>query len=109
MLQAFEQFLIKKEDIPGKNATYYVKWVYDCYRFVNKPETQQLTNEQTAEYLSLLTKKHDDWQVQQADRALKLYGYFLSRWQRSEDRASVDSQDTWKEIEKKMRQASLSI
>jgi site-specific recombinase XerD len=66
MLQAFEQFLMDKEEVPKKNAPYYLKWVSDCYRFVDKPETQSLTNEQTAEFLSWLTKKHEDWQVQQA-------------------------------------------
>jgi len=80
MLQAFEQFLMDKEGVPQKNAPYYVKWVSDCYRFVAKPETQSLTNEQTAEFLIRLTKKHEDWQVQQADRALKLYGYYRNFW-----------------------------
>ena len=105
MLQAIEQFLMDKEGVPKKNAPYHVKWGSDCYRFVDKPETQSLTNEQTAEFLSRLAKKHEDWQVQQADRALKLYGYFLARKQRSEDGPSVDNQGDWKEIEKKMRQA----
>ncbi|MDQ7786068.1 MAG: site-specific integrase [Thermodesulfovibrionales bacterium] len=94
-----------KEGVPKKNAPYYVKWVSDCYRFVDKPETQSLTNEQTAEFLSRLTKKHEDWQVQQADRALRLYGYFLTRKQISEGEPSVDNQGDWKEIEEKMRQA----
>ena len=105
MLQAFEQFLNDKEKIPKKNAPYYVKWVSDCYRYFDKPETQLLTNEQSAEFLSRLAKKHEDWQVQQADRALRLYGYFLARKQGSEDGPSVDKQGDWKDIEEKMRQA----
>jgi len=105
MLQAFEQFLMDKEGVPKKNAPYYVKWVSDCYRFVDKPETQSLTNEQTAEFLIRLTKKLEDWQVQQADRALRSYGYFLTRKQRSEGEPSVNNQGDWKEIEEKMRQA----
>jgi hypothetical protein len=87
-----------KEGVPKKNAPYYVKWVSDCYRFIDKPETQSLTNEQAAEFLSRLTKKHEDWQVQQADRALKLYGYFLTCKQRSEDGPLVDNQGDWNEI-----------
>lgn len=50
MLQAFEQFLMNNEGVPRKNAPYYVKWVSECYRFVDKPETKPLTKEQTAEY-----------------------------------------------------------
>jgi integron integrase len=105
MLQAFEQFLSDKERIPKKNAPYYIKWVSDCYRYFDKPQTQLLTNEQSAEFLSRLAKKHEDWKVQQADRALKLYGYFLTRKQRSEDGPSVDNQGNWEEIEEKIRQA----
>jgi hypothetical protein len=59
MLQAFEQFLISKEGVPGKNAPYYVKWVSDCYRFVDKPETQPLTNEQTAEFFTFGQRSED--------------------------------------------------
>ncbi len=105
MLQAFEQFLSDKERVPQKNAPYYVKWVSDCYLYFDKPETQLLTNEQNAEFLSRLAKKHEDWQVQQADRALRLYGYFLTRKQTSEDEPSVNNQGDWKEIEEEMRQA----
>jgi hypothetical protein len=56
MLPAFEQFLSDKERIPQKNALYYVKWVSDCYRYFDKPETQLLTNEQNVEFLSRLSK-----------------------------------------------------
>lgn len=105
MLQAFEQFLSDKERVPQKNAPYYVKWVSDCYRYFDKAETQLLTNEQNTEFLSQLAKKHEDWQVQQADRALRLYGYFLTRKRTSEDEPSVNNQGDWKEIEEEMRQA----
>ena len=62
MLQAFQQFLIDKEKVPHKNAPYYVKWVSDCYRYFDKAETQVLTNEQSAEFLSHLAKKRLDYQ-----------------------------------------------
>ena len=64
MLQAFNQFLNIKERIPEKNIPYYVKWVSDCYRYFDKPETQLLTNDQNAKFLNHLAKKHEDWQVQ---------------------------------------------
>ena len=105
MLQVFNQFLSAKERIPEKNIPYYVKWVSDCYRYFDIPETQPLTNDQNAKFLNHLAKKHEDWQVQQADRALRLYGYFLSRRQRNEDGASGDMPDDWKKIEEKMREA----
>ena len=104
MLQAFNQFLNIKERIPEKNIPYYVKWVSDCYRYFDKPETQLLTNDQNAKFLNHLAKKHEDWQVQQADRALKLYGYFLSR-SRTSDEETTTSQSNWQGIEMKLREA----
>ena len=72
MLTAFRQFLEEKERIQDKYVTCYLKWVSDCYRYFNIPETQLLMNEQIAQFLSHLAKKHEDWQVQQADRVLRL-------------------------------------
>jgi len=77
MLDAFKQFLSAKERLPEKNLHYYLKWVSDCYHYFNIPESQLLSNDQNSNFLNFLSKKHEDWQVQQADRALKLYGYFL--------------------------------
>jgi len=84
MLTAFKQFLNNKERIPERNIPYYLKWVADCYRFFNAQETDLLTNDQTSQFLTHLAKKHEDWQVEQADRALKLYGYFLSKTKKGE-------------------------
>jgi len=89
MLDAFKQFLSTKERLPEKNLHYYVKWVSDCYRY----------------FLNHLAKKHEDWQVQQADRALRLYGYFLTRIKRNADGSSGDMPDNWKKIEEKTREA----
>lgn len=105
MLNAFTQFLSTKERLPEKNIPYYVKWVSDCYRYFDAPESQQLTNEQNAEFLSRLAKKHEDWQVQQAERALKLYGYFLSRSQNKNAETAVAVSTDWQRLEERLREA----
>jgi hypothetical protein len=101
MLKAFKQFLNEKERIPEKNIPYYVKWVLDCCRYFNVPETQLLTNDQRSQFLTHLAKNHEDWQVQQADRSLRLYGYFLSRAQKNEEGATADLPKDWKKIEER--------
>lgn len=105
MFTTFKQFLGNKERIPEKNIPYYLKWVADCYRFFNAPEGLLLTNEQTSRFLTHLAKKHEDWQVQQADRALKLYGYFLSNATKGEDDPGTDMSEDWKRLEEKTREA----
>jgi len=106
MLTTFKQFLNNKERIPERNIPYYLKWVADCYRFFNAPETHLLTNDQTSQFLTHLAKKHEDWQVEQADRALRLYGYFLSKTKKGEDVPGPDLSGDWKRIEERM---SLSV
>jgi len=105
MLQAFKQFLSEKERLPEKNIPYYIKWVLDCYRYFNAPESQPLTNEQNAKFLNWLAKKHEDWQVQQADRALRLYDYFISRSKKNDDGTAVADSSDWQKIEERLRRA----
>lgn len=105
MLETFKQFLGTKERLPEKNIHYYVKWVSDCYRYFDVHVTQSLTNEQCIEFINHLAKNHEDWQVQQADRALRLYGYFLSRYQQSEDGSGVVEPSDWQKMEESLRVA----
>ena len=105
MLNVFKEFLSTKERLPDKNIPYYVKWVLDCYRYFDVPGSQPLTNEQNAKFLNRLAKKHEDWQVQQAERALKLYGYFLSRSKKNNDDTAISDSSDWQKIEERLREA----
>jgi len=105
MLNAFKQFLGTKERLPEKNIPYYVKWVSDCYRYFDIQQSQPLANEQNTEFLNRLAKKHEDWQVQQAERALKLYGYFLSCSQKNNDETLTSDSSDWQRMEEKLREA----
>jgi len=89
MLATFRQFLSIKERVPERNIPYYLKWVSDCYRFFNLSETNPLGNHQRAQFLTHLAKNHEDWQVERADRALRLYEYFLSKT-KTEKNGAVD-------------------
>jgi len=104
MLELFSKFLIEKERVPEKNIPYYLKRVADCYRFFDLPESSTLDNEQQAQFLRHIAKYSEDWQVQQADRALRLYSYFLSR--RPDGGVSVPQVSSdWPALEKKLREA----
>jgi integron integrase len=104
MLELFTRFLIEKERVPEKNIPYYLKRVADCYRFFDLPNTLTLDNDQQARFLKHISKHAEDWQVQQADRALRLYGYFLSqRTDGGDDVPKVSS--NWRGIEQKLREA----
>lgn len=78
MLGGFEQYLISKAFIKEKYIPFYVKWVSYCYSFLEQPDNRLLTSEQMRGYLNHISKTREDWQVKQAEEALRLYGYYLS-------------------------------
>lgn len=78
MFGDFEQYLRRKAYIQEKYVPYYLKWVTYCYLFLDQPEHISLISDQLQSYLNHIAKTREDWQVKQAETALRLYGYFLS-------------------------------
>lgn len=106
MLEPFNQFLSLKGRVQSKYLPFYLRWVADCYRFLDIPLPQHITNEQKSQFLKHLGKSHEDWQVNQADHALRLYGYFLSQTAPDENgRPSATIINDWKTIEGKTIEA----
>jgi len=100
MFDKFERYLIKIVQIKSKDVPYYLKWVSDCYSFLNKPAPEVISNEEKEKFLDYLSKNHEDWQVKQADYALKLYSYFLSKNKKQNDWQTVLLKE-WKKLETK--------
>ncbi|MEW6214422.1 MAG: hypothetical protein AB1478_04340 [Nitrospirota bacterium] len=73
MLEKFRDYLLSKGTIKSNYVPYYVKWAADCYSFLNVPDTTRINSDQKKQYLSHMAKSHEDWQVKQADTALRLY------------------------------------
>jgi integron integrase len=105
MLKIFEQFLINKERIQEKYIPYYIKWVSDCYRYHNLPESEPLSNDQRLQFLNRLADNAEDWQVKQAERALRLYDYFLlQKIKNGSGNVSGQAED-WVIVEERTREA----
>ena len=79
MLRAYEVFLTKKGTERTQYVPFYLKWVSDCHSFLNEPLSHRIGSEQKKQFLADMAKRHEDWQVRQADTALRLYDYFLSK------------------------------
>ncbi len=76
ILPEFQDFLLSRSLVPAKNAPFYAHWVSKFLAFSNK--NQDLGPDlRVQEFLTLLKsqKKIADWQVKQADEALRLYIY----------------------------------
>jgi integron integrase len=105
MLNNYKSFLLSKGTIKPNYIPYYFKWVGDCYSFLNISDSIRINSAQKEEFLSHMAKSFEDWQVKQADTALRLYDYFLSQHSESPSAVLTGEDGDWKSIEEKMRKA----
>jgi integron integrase len=105
MFRDYESFLTRKGSIKSLNIPYYVKWVSDCYRFLSESESKRLSSDQKKQFLSQMAKDHEDWQVKQADTALRLYDYFLSMKEMEISEGSPAQAKEWASMEEKLHKA----
>jgi len=84
-----------------KQIPYYVKWVTNCYTFCKVPAEKILSADQKKQFLDMLENSREDWQVKQAEQALRLYTYFVLRYgQRPEP--TIDGGKEWNLVIEKM-------
>jgi integron integrase len=103
MIREFESYLSNKKHVKDKYFPYYIKWVSDCYSYLDESVESRLPADRIQTFLSHLSKKHEDWQVNQADYALRLYQFFLSMGKRHKQDNSGGAQYKWKELEEETR------
>jgi integron integrase len=106
MLESFKNFLSLKGKVNDRYIPFYLKWVTEGYRLLDIALSQPITNEQKGQFLKQLSKTHEDWQVNQADNALRLYGYFLSS-QHPDKAGGIPETliNDWKAVEEKTIEA----
>jgi len=63
MFEAYRQFLLRKASVKTQHIPFYLKWVSDCYGYLNTPADSRLSSEQKNQFLSHMVKSHEDWQV----------------------------------------------
>jgi hypothetical protein len=101
MFARFEQFLVSNGAVQQKQIPYYVKWVRNCYTICKSPEDKILSAEQKKQFLDMLENSREDWQVKQAEQALRLYTFLVSQYgQRPEPTSDEGKQ--WNRIIEKM-------
>jgi len=105
MLRSFESFLNKKGSLKPQYIPYCLKWVSDCYHFLNLPLSTRLNSDQKKQFLLDMGKIYEEWQVNQADTALRLYDYFLSQTSLPKTRDLSPDKESWRSLEEKMREA----
>lgn len=77
-LKTFEQYLCQKRLITEKQLPYYLHWVSRFISFCEKNNASVNDDGQIESFLRLLAKSKEEWQVNQAREALRIFLFFLS-------------------------------
>ena len=105
MLELFRSYLSENARIKVKYIPYYLKWISECYAYINESIEHHISSEQKQRFLSHMSKSREDWQVKHADYALRLYNFFLSRQWKEPSSDSANFENEWKIIEDNTRNA----
>ncbi len=77
-MDAFKAFLSRKTQLTQTKIKFYTIWVQKIYRHVNVTLGEVIPKEIQAEVFLHLSGQYDDWQVDQAKEALRLYTYMIT-------------------------------
>ena len=62
MPNGFREYLLKQGNVKPNHIPYLIKWVGNFYSFLKIADTGFITAENKNQYLSHISKTHEDWQ-----------------------------------------------
>ena len=99
MIAQFKRYLTENARIRDKYVPYYLKWIAECHAYLNIPHGQTISAGGKQQFLHYMSKTHRDWQVKQADYAIRLYSFFLSRQGKQSPSGLSDIEKEWSTLE----------
>lgn len=95
-LTEFDNYLEKQRKIPEKVRPFYVRWVQGFVRFRASFQGSSEPEKLMEPFLKMFARSHEQWQVEQARAALRLYCYFLNQKDEPPDGGELVSVEDWK-------------
>ncbi len=71
--------------------------------FIDKKSTEEITPKEVERFLKHLTKKREEWQVTQAEKAIRIYLYYEAHKNRPLSIHNEGSNDQWKVVAEEMK------
>jgi hypothetical protein len=78
-LEVFQNYLKTRQIVPEHQLSYYSRWVIEFLQFCQGDGDGAVSEETVQEFLAKISKYREQWQVDQARKAIALYEYFQRR------------------------------
>ena len=101
-MQNFANYLVSKRFTSKKVSHFYKLWVINLYDFIGKKPGNHLEKCDIDHYIKNLSKSKMEWQVKQAQEAIRLYLYYLKRPQTNSIKTENDNKAHWKAVASEM-------
>ncbi len=95
-MEEFRQYLQNSRAANTNALKFYVLWVTHFLNYCNKHPDDEFNEQDIDAYLKSLTKKYEQWQVDQARQAIEIYRFWKSRRERKAGLTRLDTRDQWK-------------
>jgi len=102
-MQDFKTYLLSMRIAGPKAVDFYLNWVAQFYNYNQKKAGDPVSKQEIERFLHHLSKKREDWQVDQASKAIKLYQFYEKRKEAGSARQSIDSNSQWRAVAVDMR------
>ncbi|MEA2081998.1 MAG: integron integrase [Elusimicrobiota bacterium] len=93
-MKKFENYLRETRIVAENQVPYYVTWVSKFYAFLGKKMNDAVLPGEIDRFIKNTGKYREDWQIKQADDAIRLFLYFLSK--KKGEQAPENSEAEWK-------------
>lgn len=75
----YSNYLKIKAKIPDNQISFYLRWVTQFFAFCNKTPDLTFDSDEVHAFLDSLGHRYEDWQVNQARKAIELYRFLQSK------------------------------
>jgi hypothetical protein len=99
LFRDFQEFLSLRQHVPEKRLPYYLRWVSRSHEFCASRNVDGNGQDAIAAYLLDLAKDYEDWQVQQAKEAVRLFRYFKGMQAATSIERGITDESSWQPIE----------
>lgn len=102
-MEGFKTYLTSRKITNDKKAKFYAHWAIQFHKFCRKHPGDATSESEIDRYLKELATYREDWQVEQASEAIRLYRFYLDRHQQKKTGKSPASGVEWKKAAEDMR------